>query len=374
MAGHAAIAKDGAKHKTLESFSSKNRDVKRLQHDQLIMQSRFGPVLSSGPTDRYLYYFEAFVQRNVFVPNMSSYNIDIQTLFGTTSGQFLRQAVVSLGALQASRLMHGETGDGWLMHMVHGTANALQAAGPQACKSGLGRSFFLQARIFEASRALLLGENTFLSDPGWEGLTETDQAADGSSNRSCLDIMLSIIVQCSRLRAQAFQLLQRIGVPQASPQMPPNAPDIAKEGFRLRQVLEIWRIENLFPLPRASHHPYSSPGLDVSPEVLLSNVFFAAISIYLSGIFDYEIVHWQRWRIPVPTITEPEIQEHLGDILYLTNVGLHGTSLSPLLFLFPLRIAGARCSVTAQMDCVQLLLALISRDFAVAGVFFIGVG
>ncbi|KAK7993794.1 hypothetical protein PG989_007175 [Apiospora arundinis] len=249
------IRLEQAKHKTLESFSSKNRDVKRLQHDQLIMQSRFGPVLSSGPTDRYLYYFEAFVQRNVFVPNMSSYNIDIRTLFGTTSGQFLRQAVVSLGALQASRvsadsrssrkedeyaaleaystsllelretmascaspprllvlwttlflgifeLMHGETGDGWLMHMVHGTANALQAAGPQACKSGLGRSFFLQARIFEASRALLLGENTFLSDPGWEGLTETDQAADGSSNRSCLDIMLSIIVQCSRLRAQ----------------------------------------------------------------------------------------------------------------------------------------------------------------------------
>jgi hypothetical protein len=84
--------------------------------------------------------------------------------------------------------------------MVHGTANALQASGPSACRSGPGRSFFLQARIFEVSRALLLGEPTFLLDPDWRGLTETLEVDDVASCTFPLDRLLSIIVECSRLR------------------------------------------------------------------------------------------------------------------------------------------------------------------------------
>lgn len=64
-----------------------------------------------------------------------------------------------------------------------------------------------------------------------------------------------------------------------------------------------------------------------------------------------------------------EIQEHLGELLSLTSVALHETSLSPLLFLFPLRIAGTRCCEKWQMDCVQDLLTCISRNYAVASVF-----
>lgn len=96
--------------------------------------------------------------------------------------------------------MHDETGDGWLRHMVHGTAKSLQAYGPLACREGPGHSFFQQARIFEASRALLLSEPTFLSNPEWEDLTGPFASGKRLCSESPLDAILSIIVKCSKLR------------------------------------------------------------------------------------------------------------------------------------------------------------------------------
>ncbi|KAK8001216.1 hypothetical protein PG991_013438, partial [Apiospora marii] len=391
MNNRAAIARDEVRrvyiHRRRDAVSKSIRgNTRPRQAFQEIMAS-----LSSGPSARYFYYFEVFVQKNVFAPNTPAYNFDIQRVLGTGSEEILRHAVVALGALQASRagthsqadrkkhgiaaleaystsllslrsamadyptpphlvvswttlllgifeLMNGETGDGWLMHMVHGTTNALQASGPSACRAGLGLSFFLQARIFEASRALLLGERTFLSNPEWRFLTRGAQPNDGSFENSCLEDILDIIVQCSKLRSQVRQLLERDGPLHAS-QRPIDAPDLAAEGLRLRLLLDLWRAGNpCLPL-RDSPHPYNPAKSDLTLEFLLSNVFFAAISIYLSGVFDYEMIHWQRWGIAVPTITEVELQVHLGQILSITSVALHETSLSPLLFLFPLRIA-----------------------------------
>lgn len=110
------------------------------------------------------------------------------------------------------------------------------------------------------------------------------------------------------------------------------------------------------------------------PETLLSTVFFAAISIYLSGIFDYEITYWQSRDIPVPCIPEDKVQEHLNSILTLTEVSLQLTTLSPLLFLFPLRIAGARSYEWWQRDRVLLLLGQIAQNFAVAQIFKMELG
>ncbi|KAK8113019.1 hypothetical protein PG984_013545 [Apiospora sp. TS-2023a] len=420
MDSRAAIARDEGKHNTPASFPKKH-DVILIQRAQANEQPQLKASLSSSPSARYFYYFDEFVQRNVFTPTVTAYNLDVQRLLGAGSEEPLHYAVLALGALQASKagaysradrkkhelaaleaystsllalrntmancpipprlvvfwttlllgifeLMNGKTGDGWLMHMVHGTANALQAAGPLACQSGLGLSFFLQARIFEASRALLLGEASFLSDPEWDCPISSTQSPGGSLENPDLDAILGIIVQCSKLRAEVVQLLERVGLSDAN-QTPIDAPGLAAEGFHLREKLELWRARNPCPPIQDSPDPCKPARFDLPLESMLSNVFFAAISIYLSGIFDYEILHWKRWRIAVPTITEMEVQRHLGQILSLTSLALQETSLSPLLFLFPLRIAGARCSKEWQMDCVQVLLTRISRSYAVATVF-----
>ncbi|KAB5582959.1 C6 finger domain protein [Coniochaeta sp. 2T2.1] len=365
-----------------------------------------------------MYYFDVFVKRNTFVASTATYNTDIKKLLGTESGSYLTHAVTALGALQSSKLnpstrnedscaalqayssslialqetmthsnspsrlhvlwttlflglfelMHDESGEGWLMHMVHGTTNALQASGPSACRSGPGRSFFLQARVFEVSRALLLGEPTFLSNPEWRGLSETFEVEDVASCTFPLDRLLDIIVDCSRLRFLTSDLLDRANH-SGFDTLHAEALHLATEGFRLRLALDSWVTSSTAD----SFHPNDPSRQTSTPheQATLCNIFSAAVSIYLSGIFDYEIEHWQqRWEIPVPTVSEDRVQEHLCSILALVELAMRQhTNLSPLLFLFPLRIAGARSCRLWQRERVMVLLAEIGRFFAVADTF-----
>ncbi|KAB5566309.1 fungal-specific transcription factor domain-containing protein [Coniochaeta sp. 2T2.1] len=408
QAGKSIINLDQARVRTSTNFQV-TRGVLTTKH------SSPSPPLRCPILYRQLYYFDVFVQRNTFVASTASYDTDIKKLLGTESGSYLTHAVTALGALQSSKLnsstrkedsytalqaysssvialqetmthsnspsrlhvlwttlflglfelMHNESGEGWLMHMVHGTANALEASGPSACRSGPGRSFFLQARIFEVSRALLLGEPTFLSDPEWRGLSKSLEVEDVASCAVTLDRLLNIIVECSRLRFLTSDLLDRAKHSGFKP-LRPEALHLATEGFRLRLALDSWVSSPTADL----HHPDDpSRKTSTSPEeATLSNIFFAAVSIYLSGIFDYEIAHWQqRWEMPVPTISEDRVQEHLRSIL--TLVERQHTNLSPLLFLFPLRIAGARSCRLWQRERVMVLLARVGCSFAVAETF-----
>lgn len=102
------------------------------------------------------------------------------------------------------------------------------------------------------------------------------------------------------------------------------------------------------------------------PSTLLARVFHAAISIYLSGVFDYELSYWQELNLTVATLDEATIVEHLHTILALTEVGLQSTTLSPVLFLFPLRIAGSRSYHQSQRNRVSALVAQVGRAFVVA--------
>lgn len=100
--------------------------------------------------------------------------------------------------------------------------------------------------------------------------------------------------------------------------------------------------------------------------MLLARIFFAAISIYLSGIYDWEISHWQRLGLATPTLDEQTAQMHNSNILRLTATALDRTSISPLLLLFPLRISGARSRRQWQRDCICTMLDQISVSFSAA--------
>lgn len=98
----------------------------------------------------------------------------------------------------------------------------------------------------------------------------------------------------------------------------------------------------------------------------LARVFFSAISIYLSGIFQYEIASWSRLQLPTPSLEYATVQSHVETILDLTRACLNKTTLSSLLFLFPLRIAG-RSLKDSQRVRVMELVGEIQSEFAVAG-------
>jgi len=101
----------------------------------------------------------------------------------------------------------------------------------------------------------------------------------------------------------------------------------------------------------------------------LSQAFFAATSIYLSGVFDYEMPHWQDMGIIAPTLSEDEIQGHVTDILMHTREILCNSSISPLLTLFPLRVAGARSWESWQQESIMDSLSVIEKSFPVAASF-----
>lgn len=152
--------------------------------------------------------------------------------------------------------------------------------------------------------------------------------------------------------------------------MPDEAREIANAGLALRDKLNAW-YEKYLAVDETDGSAASSPDTDSSEEDecgLLAKLFWSAISIYLSGEFDYEMHHWARFGLAVPTMDAASVQVHVGIILAITERALvAGGRLSPLLFLFPLRIAGTRSAWAprAQRKRVLRVMEAISERFAV---------
>ncbi|KAF5672858.1 hypothetical protein FCIRC_8292 [Fusarium circinatum] len=79
--------------------------------------------------------------------------------------------------------------------------------------------------------------------------------------------------------------------------------DVAQEGFRLRQALIDWEAKDQPPKQQTAENASGN-------FASLTKAFFAATSIYLSGVFDYEIPYWQDKGIVAPNLSEEEIQMH----------------------------------------------------------------
>ncbi|KAM0287887.1 hypothetical protein ACHAO9_007506 [Fusarium lateritium] len=144
-----------------------------------------------------------------------------------------------------------------------------------------------------------------------------------------------------------------------------EAYSIAQEGFLLKQALVDWEARATSSHSLTKIHENTVYGSFTS----LARSFFSATSIYLSGVFDYEITHWQKMGIVVPNLCEKDIQMHVASILMQADRVLHDSSVSPLLVLFPLRVAGARSWESWQQDLVMQHLTTIERMFPVAAAF-----
>jgi hypothetical protein len=136
--------------------------------------------------------------------------------------------------------------------------------------------------------------------------------------------------------------------------------ELAAEGFVVRSALsdwyasfQQWSVESGTP----EYHPHS----------VLATTYFHAISIYLSGIFDYR---FQFNEIPTPIISQTVVQDHVDAILEKTEVTLKTTNLAAVLFFFPLRVAGARVTTIRETESIRAMLREIStRGFVVADAF-----
>lgn len=124
----------------------------------------------------------------------------------------------------------------------------------------------------------------------------------------------------------------------------------------MREALDLWRAND-------------ASSQQSGPETLLRASFYSAVSIYLSGNFDYELQHWESLGLSVPVLPREDIIRHFEAIVRSARAALESSNLSPVLFLFPLRVAGARAKSAQQRATVADLLVKVKRQFVVADAF-----
>jgi hypothetical protein len=136
--------------------------------------------------------------------------------------------------------------------------------------------------------------------------------------------------------------------------------EFAAEGLITRSALDNWFV-NLKEWSIDTAKP------EHSLQSTLATIYFHAISIYLSGIFDYRC---QFIDIITPTISQAAVQGHVDVILAKTQTALRTSNLGPVLFFFPLRVAGARVTSLPETESILAMLREISRrSFVVADAF-----
>ncbi len=279
--------------------------------------------------------------------------------------------------------MSDDSGTGWLQHMIHGTAKGLAASGPSICATPAGARMFQQAKMFEVCRTIVFNEQSFLTQPEWRTASKRLWSNHGFSDEwQPLDSLVDIMLLCPDLRYRYAErdIVQNGSVlltinranrfccaedDDPSPGVPDEARDIASTGMALRDALNAWHQTHL-----AQDETGGGGGLGTAAQdecSLLTRLFWSAISIYLSGEFDYELHHWTRFGLAVPTLAPDAVRGHVAAILALAEHALDGhSSLSPLLFLFPLRIAGARSARAGRDQRARVLRILdaIAERFA----------
>lgn len=258
-------------------------------------------------------------------------------------------------------LMCDSSGEGWIKHFLHGTSALLQYRGPAAHVAGVGKRFFRVARVFEISRALIYSSESFLAQEEWRMLSTCIWFDEGAREWHPKEALFDLMLACSTLsmRAKRFVL---------SPQYFSDSEgeeilhETAQDGLSLRSALSAWL---------ASVHQWST-GLRKSLEdaqMTIAMAYYHAISIYLSGVFDYHL-HWTDRHILAPILSSTEIEAHVLALLEVVGQAMKSGSLAGILFFFPLRVAGARARTADQRrEISRLLYAVSSRGYVVADAF-----
>jgi hypothetical protein len=254
------------------------------------------------------------------------------------------------------------SGTNWLSHFLHGTCTILRLQHPSCLaltdeKSTRKRTFFLSARIFEISRALIYSEPTFLSEPAWTSALADLWSGEGAAFWHPKEALFDMLPSFSELSIRAIQYCASEAEHLSEKVQTEQAQYLAAEGLLLQQSLhEWWDGSNVWQS--------ASGALD--PELLVAHVYYHAVSIYLSGTYDYH-VHWTKPTAPrAPILPRTQIEWHTHEILRLSRE-LLVTGIVGVLLFFPLRVAGARVRTTHDMkEILTLFHIVLQRGYAVA--------
>jgi hypothetical protein len=244
--------------------------------------------------------------------------------------------------------MYDPTGVAWNAHMGFGTSVLLNAFGPLSFCCGRSLSIYREIRLFEISRSALFSEPTLLSEDGW--LLHDEACRTLVRDWGLLESAFDLFLQCSMLSRRASTYIDSHH-PKNFDSEPIEIHELVQAGRSLRT-----RLAAFASLLQASAHAH---------DYSVAWMYYHAISIYLSGIFDYTLSE----VCTILSLRADEITIHLEGILTRSDEALQQNQVSQVFLLLPLRIAGNRCSSSKQCHEVLRRLDVLRTQFAVAAAF-----
>ncbi|KAH7165166.1 hypothetical protein EDB81DRAFT_678820 [Dactylonectria macrodidyma] len=339
----------------------------------------------------YLDHFVTFIQRCQFTAGFASATIDMLRCMNTS--QPLHNLTMAIGALEASRrssvrsdplhdspqfiafgfygrsiqalnhrletrdalhrddvlwstfliglfeLMTEASGEQWATHMVHGTSMIFQMTGPTKRPSALREQLFLAFRVLETHRAILYGEQTFLSRDVWTQYQESMASKPPEPGGLVLELMIRI----SSFAKRFFDSIEAI--PDSLRSMHPKMDALANEGVTLLQHLKAWHDNTIV----------DSDDQNAYLNLALAN--YHALVLFHCRNFAF----YPGWNEDSNLrLTRAEIDQHVDVIILLAGPILELSTIPGVLLLFPLRMAGAN---TTSADGKKRIRAILSRIY-----------
>ncbi|KAL6894891.1 fungal-specific transcription factor domain-containing protein [Trichoderma evansii] len=244
-------------------------------------------------------------------------------------------------------LMAEPSGDRWAKHMFYGTSKVLQLAGPDAHQSTLQKRLLSAFRVLEANRAILYGDDTFLSKGRWSlnNRIRTKEAEIPDPMSEITELM----IQTSRFSKQLFETIEDIPTEKRSDSSEVKA--LAREGTALDHRIAIWNDGGL--LQSAAEDPFNQ----------ISFAYYYALQLFHCRNFTY----YSCWEPgAVPELSSLETNAYIAAITNICEKIIQTSNIPGVILLFPLRMAGAHAEVGQRNRILKFLQQIYNSGFVVA--------
>ncbi|KAL4898029.1 hypothetical protein BDV59DRAFT_53930 [Aspergillus ambiguus] len=149
------------------------------------------------------------------------------------------ESLASCILLGGYEILDGSSERSWISH-THGIRHIMNARGPAAHKSGVGRTLMLSFRPFLVSESFVVGEPCFLGDPEWTSLSddiikEDNRRRKGSPLGKIMDDVFNEVARCPGYYVIARDIIMSQNDPEPAV-LDRLLRDIANAKERLRQL------------------------------------------------------------------------------------------------------------------------------------------
>lgn len=286
---------------------------------------------------------------------MESYQQAIRQLSESLSGVQERNDTLAnlwtMLILSIFELISDPTGEAFLQHIGVGVAEVVESLGPGFFREGRARRFFIEWRSFELSRCVLLTRPSVLGQERWLEHSRWARGEESEMHAEHFDGLMDIVFRCvdfvrrwvlgrGMLHLEGLKLMSCMCSAAKAPESSSIETTLSVwelvassvEGHHLRNELQTWGKEA---------YARRAAQLVSNDSDLLGLIYYSAISIYVSGPFDYSSI-WRDNGIATPALRQEDVDFHVGSILKLSEQVLQERSVAGAALFFPLRIAGAR--------------------------------